>query len=64
MEIPKEPIGVLAEISGQYDRGKSSWYEVVYYDGDEWCSYKGSDTFEDGEKVIRWIYIEDCFKEG
>lgn len=62
MKLPKEPIGILAEISGQSDRGKSWWYEVVYHDGDKWCSYYGSDTFENGEQVIRWAYIEDCFK--
>jgi len=39
--------------------GKSTWYEVVYFDGN-WRCYAGSKTFKDGEKVIKWKYAKDC----
>lgn len=50
---------VLAEIEHINDLGKSKWYEVVYFD-ENWQSYVGSKTFQDGEKVIRWKYAKDC----
>ena len=53
-----EPI--FAEIEHINDLGKSTWFEVVYYD-EGWRSYGGSNTFRDGEKVIRWKYAEKCF---
>lgn len=55
--IELEP--VLAEIESITDLGKSKWYEVVYFDG-IWRSYSGSNTFKDGEKVIKWKYVKDC----
>lgn len=55
--IQLEP--VLAEIEHINDLGKSKWYEVVYFD-ENWRSYAGSKTFEDGEKVIKWKYVKDC----
>ena len=55
--IQLEP--VLAEIEHINDLGKSKWYEVVYFD-ENWKSYAGSKTFQDGEKVIRWKYAKDC----
>jgi hypothetical protein len=55
--IELEP--VLAEIEHINDLGKSKWYEVVYYDG-SWCCYSGSNTFKDGEKVVKWKYCKDC----
>lgn len=65
MELPKESEPVLAEISAQGDLGRSSWFEVVYYDEESgrWRSFSGSSTFEDGEQVLRWVYAKDCFRE-
>jgi hypothetical protein len=60
-KIPRKLESVLAEIRAIGELGKSKWYEVVYHDGDKWCCYAGSKTFEDGEKVERWKYIEQCF---
>jgi hypothetical protein len=56
MTLPQNQEPVLARISGVTDLGRSEWWEVVYYDDEqsEWCSFAGSDTFEDGERVIRW----------
>lgn len=61
MELPKELNPVLAKIKGINDLGASNWWEVVYYDdeADEWCSFEGSDTFEDGETVEWWIYCHE-----
>jgi len=50
---------ILAKIEHINDLGKSTWYEVVYYD-DKWYSYSGSKTFEDGEQVVKWKYAKDC----
>jgi len=56
---PSELEPVLAKIEHINSLGKSSWYEVVYFDGH--CRrYAGSNTFEDGEKVLRWRYCKDC----
>jgi hypothetical protein len=55
--IELEP--VLAEIEHINDLGKSTWYEVVYFDGN-WHCYAGSKTFNDGERVIKWKYAKDC----
>ena len=55
--IKLEP--VLAEIEHINDLGKSTWYEVVYFDGN-WRCYAGSKTFKDGERVIKWKYAKDC----
>jgi hypothetical protein len=56
---PNELEPVLAEISHINDLGTSTWYEVVYY-FQEWRSYSGSKTFEDGEQVVKWKYCKDC----
>ena len=56
----KELEPVLAQIEHQGDSGKSKWYEVVYFADGEWHSYAGSNTFEDGEKVIKWKTCKDC----
>ena len=50
---------VLAQIEHINDLGKSTWYEVVYFDK-HWRCYAGSDTFKDGEKVVKWRYCKDC----
>ena len=55
--IQLEP--VLAEIEHINDLGKSKWYEVVYFD-ENWRSYAGSKTFQDGEQVVKWKYCKDC----
>jgi hypothetical protein len=55
--IELEP--VLAEIEHINDLGRSTWYEVVYFDG-KWRCYAGSKTFKDGERVIKWKYAKDC----
>jgi len=57
--IELEP--VLAEIEHINDLGKSTWYEVVYFDGN-WRCYAGSKTFKDGERVIKWKYAKDCLQ--
>lgn len=57
-EVPTELESVLAKITHSNDLGLSQWYEVVYYN-DKWCSYSGSKTFEDGERVIEWKYCKD-----
>jgi len=62
-ETPKELEPVLAEINSITCLGSSNWYEVVYHDGYEWCSYSGSDTFDDGESVLRWRYAAEAMGE-
>ena len=57
--IPNELEPVLAELEHINDLGKSSWYEVVYY-YEKWRSYTGSETFEDGEQIVKWRYAKDC----
>jgi len=56
---PSELEPVLAKIEHINSLGKSSWYEVVYFDK-YWRCYAGSDTFKDGEKVVKWRYCKDC----
>ena len=60
-EVPTELDSVLAKITHQNDLGLSQWYEVVYYADDRWCSYSGSKTFQDGERVTEWKYCKDQF---
>lgn len=57
-EVPANLESVLAKITHQNSLGLSQWYEVVYYNN-KWCSYSGSKTFEDGERVIAWKYCKD-----
>jgi hypothetical protein len=59
-ETPTELDSVLAKITHINDLGVSEWYEVVYYADNKWCSYNGSKTFDDGERVIEWKYCKDC----
>jgi hypothetical protein len=63
-EVPIELEPVLAKISHQYDLGNSQWYEVVYYVNGKWCSYGGSNTFEDGEIVVEWVYCSERFNQN
>lgn len=51
---------VLAEISKSGELGKEGWYEVVYHDGERWQHFAGSDTFDDGERVVKWKYCKEC----
>jgi len=62
-QVPNELEPVLAKISHQNDLGKPQWYEVVYYVDSKWCSYSGSKTFDDGERVVEWVYCSDIFKQ-
>jgi hypothetical protein len=57
---PKELIPVLAKIQHIGCLGTSEYFEVVYRNENGWCSYSGSNTFEDGEKVIKWKYANDA----
>lgn len=59
---PIELRPVLALIRAQGDLGLQEWREVVYYNDvmGRWHSYAGSDTFEDGERVVRWVYAEEA----
>ena len=58
-QFPSELEPVLAEIEHINDLGLSKWYEVVYFDV-SWHSYSGSNTFKDGEEVVKWKYCKDC----
>ena len=60
-EVPNELEPVLAKISHQNDLGNPNWYEVVYYVDGKWCSYSGSKTFEDGERVVEWVHCSEIF---
>lgn len=60
-ELPKELVPVLAEIFHSNELGQGAHFEVVYHDGEEWRSYAGSDTFENGEQVLQWRYAKECF---
>lgn len=62
MKYPKDLKPVLAKIESITELGLSSWYEVIYYDDEytkQWCSYAGSSTFQRGEIVKSWEYIEN-----
>lgn len=59
MNLPKFPNPlepVFAHIHQVNSLGNSQWYEVVYHDGEYWCSYSGSDTFNGYETVLDWKY--------
>ena len=60
MKKPANMKPVLARIHHQNSLGNSKWYEVVYYDGEKWCPYAGSETFNDGQQVMRWKYSDEC----
>ena len=57
MKIPNEN-PVLAKVEGQTDLGLTSWFEVVWHNERKWCSFCGSDTFDNGEQVVDWIYVD------
>lgn len=58
-ELPPAFEPVLAKIQGQTDIGRSTWYEVVFFNGENWCCYFGSKTFRDGEQVLSWKICTD-----
>ena len=60
-EQPNDLTPVIAQIKHLNDLGISKWYEVVYYADSEWHAYAGSNTFKDGEKVLKWKYCDDVF---
>lgn len=60
MDIPEFYEPVLAKIEDIGSLGKFTYYEVVMHNGDMWMSFKGSNTFEDGEKVIKWVYADEA----
>lgn len=62
IEYPNELEPVLAKITHQNDLGQPQWYEVVYYVDGKWRSYSGSKTFEDGERVVEWVYCQNIFQ--
>lgn len=57
--VPREAEPVLAQISQINSLGKSGWHEVVYHDGQNWKSYEASKTFNDGEIVMQWRYVNE-----
>ena len=57
---PNQLEPVLALITHQGDLGKNEWYEVVYF-FQKWCSYSDNKTFNNGEQVVKWKYVKDCF---
>lgn len=61
--FPIHYLPVLARIQHLNSLGTSTWFEVVYFDG-EWKSYGKSKTFQDGEKVLEWKYCTELFRKG
>ena len=57
--VPREAEPVLAQIRQINSLGKSGWHEVVYHDGQNWKSYEASKTFNDGERVVQWRYVNE-----
>lgn len=62
--LPKDLRDVLAQIESQNDLGKTSWYELVYHNGKEWCSYADSTTFSsygdtNVSNVVKWVYCDE-----
>ena len=60
INTPEKFAPTLAEIAKWGELGKESWWEVVYHDGINWQHFAGSNTFEDGEKVIKWKLCREC----
>jgi len=60
INTPERFAPTLAEITKQGELGKQGWWEVVYHDGAKWQSFAGSDTFDDGEKVVKWKLCREC----
>jgi hypothetical protein len=61
MNYPKDLRPVLAEIHHVNSLGVSQWREVIYYDENMkcWRGYAGSKTFDDGETVEAWEYVDN-----
>lgn len=60
INTPEKFAPTLAEITKQGELGKEGWWEVVYHDGANWQHFAGSNTFDDGEKVVRWKLCREC----
>tara|TARA_X000000950_G_scaffold264184_1_gene337180 strand:- start:664 stop:867 length:204 start_codon:yes stop_codon:yes gene_type:complete len=61
MKKPVDMKPVLAKVQRQGSLRLYGWCEVVYFDdvAGIWRSFSGSTTFEDGEQVIAWDYIDN-----
>jgi hypothetical protein len=59
-----EQESILALIEHINSLGRNSWWEVVYYSDGEWKSFGCSDTFQDGERVIKWEYCKRILPEN
>lgn len=57
--VPERPDPVLAVIEQVSSLGVFQWREVIVHNGEQWTSFRGSKTFEDGEKVLRWVYAKE-----
>lgn len=60
--FPLELKPVIAKIKTSNELGSFTFYEVVYHNETDWCSFFGSNTFDKGEQVVNWKYCEDCLK--
>lgn len=64
-EIPNDLRPVLALIETQTDLGRQQWCEVVYHDGNRWCSYADSETFScAGDRVTAWVFAQEALASG
>lgn len=64
IKVPDTLEPVVAEITTVGELGRSTWYEVIYYDifNNEWESFAGSYTFGHcGFKVLKWKYCKEVF---
>lgn len=53
---------VLAKLTNTADPNKHSWYEIIYYDGNNnWRTYQfGSNTFDSTDDVVlQWKYCDE-----
>lgn len=55
---------ILAMIQLRTDIGTSSWYEVIYHDGENWQSFHDSKTFDGGETIAGWVYADLAMSLG
>ena len=63
-KVPNTLEPIIAKITMIGELGKSTWYEVIYYDifKNNWCSFAGSDTFNHyGYKILNWKYCKEIF---
>jgi hypothetical protein len=60
INTPEKFAPVLADITKNGELGNQGWWEVVYHDGVNWQHFAGSNTFDDGEKVVKWKLCREC----